>query len=86
MGTCVRCSYCHRTGVLDAGQVMRIPVFTSLGKRKGNAQRRIPDADIIAMRDMAKRHSTEQVAAAHPHVSNSYVRRVLAGKVRGDVA
>jgi hypothetical protein len=65
---------------------MRIPVFTSLGKRKDNAQRRIPDQDIISMRDMAKRHSTEQVAAAFPHVSNSYVRRVLAGKARDDVA
>lgn len=65
---------------------MHIPVFTSLGKRKGNAQRRIPDADIVAMRDMAKRASTEQVAAAFPHVSNTQVRRVLKGQRREGVA
>jgi hypothetical protein len=62
---------------------MRIPVFTRLGK--ANAQRRIPDQDIIAMRDMGKHATTEQVAAAYPNVSNSYVRRVLAGKARAGV-
>lgn len=62
---------------------MHVPVFTQLGKRKGNA--RIPDQDIIAMRDMGRHATTEQVAAAFPHVSNSYVRRVLKGKARADV-
>lgn len=65
---------------------MRIPVFTQAGKRKGNARRTISDQDIAAMRAMAWTHTTEQVAAAFPHVSNSYVRRVLAGKARSDVA
>jgi hypothetical protein len=64
---------------------MDIPVFTKLGKRKGNAQRVISDEDVRAMRTMAWTHTTEQVAGAFPHVSNSYVRRVLAGKVRRDV-
>lgn len=67
------------------GQVMRIPVLTQLGKHKANAQRRIPDQDVIAMREMGKHATTEQVAAAYPHVSNSYVRRVLKGKARADV-
>lgn len=65
---------------------MRIPVFTQLGKDQGGGKRRIPDADIIGMRAMAKHATTEQVAAAYPHVSNSYVRRVLAGKARDAVA
>ena len=64
---------------------VRIPVFVQFSNPKRNAQRRIPDQDIIAMRDMAKRATTEQVAAAFPHACNSYVRRVLAGKARGDV-
>lgn len=58
---------------------LAIPVFTEIGSR------RIPDRDVLSIREQGKTHTIRKVCAMFPHVSEGHVRRILNNTMRPDV-